>query len=259
MTFAFDLISDLHADHLPLDWRHQATSPVCVVAGDVAQDRELLIKTLRHLGQNYQAVFYIDGNEEHRRTLNHLKSSYEQLKKDLRGIPNVLYMQDNVVILQGVALIATNAWYSFDYDSQFPIDQVQQKICQYYEITNDAADEILRMSVSDARYFESSITRLQTHLDVKKIVLISHYVPHGDFLTHDLDMAGTYRINASVNRFIPHCLQADTENKVTTWCFGHYHQPVDRVKDGIRYVCNPRGRHGTKWYRSPYYPQRIEI
>ena len=31
-------------------------------------------------------------------------------------------------------------------------------------------------------------------------------------------------------------LLADTEGKIKTWCFGHYHGSVDRVIDGVRYV-----------------------
>ena len=66
MTFAFDLISDLHVETWPkFDWTGQATAPYCVVAGDVARDRGRLLETLYHLGECYLGgVFYIDGNEE---------------------------------------------------------------------------------------------------------------------------------------------------------------------------------------------------
>ena len=43
MQFSFDLISDLHVETWDqFDWTHQPTSPYCVVAGDVSQDRKLL-------------------------------------------------------------------------------------------------------------------------------------------------------------------------------------------------------------------------
>ena len=40
MTIAFDLISDLHLEtwDKPLNFSGQATSPVCVVAGDISRD-----------------------------------------------------------------------------------------------------------------------------------------------------------------------------------------------------------------------------
>ena len=46
MQFAFDLISDLHVETWDsFDWTGQATSPYCVVAGDVARDRQRLLDT----------------------------------------------------------------------------------------------------------------------------------------------------------------------------------------------------------------------
>jgi hypothetical protein len=67
MQFNFDLISDLHlGPHETFDWTDQATSPVCVVAGDISRDIEVTKETLEHLGKCYQAVFYIDGNNEFR-------------------------------------------------------------------------------------------------------------------------------------------------------------------------------------------------
>ena len=110
MTVAFDLISDLHVETWnPLDWTGQATSPYCVVAGDVARDRGRLLEALEHLGQCYPGgVFYIDGNEEHKNQLDDLGSSYQDLAKDLQSIKNVVWMQDNVIIIKGVAFLGTN-------------------------------------------------------------------------------------------------------------------------------------------------------
>ena len=95
MLFAFDLISDLHVDTWPqpFDWTGQATSPYCVVAGDVCRDRDLLVHTLTHLGQCYPGgVFYIDGNDEHRWYLSDLGESYRELNQLIERIPNVVYL-----------------------------------------------------------------------------------------------------------------------------------------------------------------------
>jgi hypothetical protein len=51
----------------------------------------------------------------------------------------------------------------------------------------------------------------------------------------------------------------DTESKIHTWCFGHYHGDVDSWLGGVRYVNNCRGRGNTPWSKSVYYPKRIEI
>ena len=110
MQLAFDLISDLHISTWEgeFDWSGRATSPHCIVLGDVCEDRASLYQTLEHLGKCYQAVFYVDGNDEHVDFFNDLDFSYEEMSQRIGQIPNVVYLQDNVVVINGVAILGTN-------------------------------------------------------------------------------------------------------------------------------------------------------
>jgi hypothetical protein len=59
MQFSFDLISDLHVESWDqFDWSDKPTSPYCVVAGDIARDRQLVVDTLSHLGTVYAGVLH---------------------------------------------------------------------------------------------------------------------------------------------------------------------------------------------------------
>lgn len=260
MNFAFDLISDLHLDASPtFNWSHQATSPYCVVAGDVANDPKILRRALNDLGNNYQAVFYIDGNEEHRRNYESLDTSYRDLTRMLQGIDNVVYLHDHVVVVNDVAILAANGWWSNDYDPRWSPEETKSCVADWYKVSTAAVDNMHAVALSDAAYLDRSLAKMQKHLDVEKIVLVTHSVPLPRFFQHDKDLVNTYRMNTTSNIHMIKALESDTQNKVTTWCFGHYHWAVDETVDGIRYVCNPRGREGTPWYRTPYYPQRIEV
>ena len=260
MTFAFDLISDLHVETWDaFDWSGQPTAPYCVVAGDVSRDRELVVETLRHLGQQYAGVFYIDGNDEHRYYLENLGNSYAGLAHELTDIKNVVFMQDNVVIINGVALLATNGWWTYDFDEHIPVEGSMEWFQNYVQISDAAASAITGVAYHDAAYIINSVNKLQTHRDVKAIVLISHTLPGPWIIEHDIDLVDSVRFNTMGNRHIQMALDEDTENKVRAWCFGHYHKPVDREVNGIRYVSNPRGRGDTPWVQNPYYPKRIEI
>jgi predicted phosphodiesterase len=128
MTMTFDLISDLHLETWdePLNFSGQATSPVCVVAGDISRDHNMVKKFLKHLSECYAAVFYIDGNDEHRYTQDNLGESFRDLETEIRDIPNVVYLQNNVVIINGVAIIATNGWWSYDFDPNVDYEQTLQ-------------------------------------------------------------------------------------------------------------------------------------
>lgn len=260
MKLAFDLISDLHVETWnSFDWDGQPTSPYCIVAGDVSRDWEQVRETLEHLGKQYAGVFYIDGNEEHRYYLEDLNSSYSGLAQAINNIKNVVYMQDNVVIINGVAIIATNGWWSYDLD--LDVDSVLSKnwYQDYVQISSSAASRISGISYHDAAYIINSVKKLQTQNDVKSIVIVSHTVPGSWLINHDIDLTNNIRFNTMGNRYIQGAIDEDTENKIKIWCFGHYHKSVDREFSGIRYICNPRGRGNTPWSQDPYYPKRVEI
>lgn len=260
MTFAFDLISDLHVDTWDkFDWVGQPTSPYCIVAGDVGRDWEQVAETLEHLGKQYAGVFYIDGNDEHRYYLEDLENSYQGLEQAISGIKNVVYMQDNVVIINGIAIIATNGWWGYNFDESLDPEQSQTWFEEYTQIPSSSAAAITGVAYRDAAYIINSVNKLQKQKDVQKIIIVSHTVPAPCLIEHDIDLANTDRFNTMGNHHILGALEEDTENKIRAWCFGHYHRSVDRVLNNVRYVSNPRGRGNTPWSQSPYYPKRIEI
>ena len=260
MTFAFDLISDLHVETWgDFDWAGQATSPVCIVAGDIARNIDLTVKTLAHLGECYQAVFYIDGNDEHRWQLDNLTQNYIELADKLAKIKNVVFMREHVVVVDGVAIIGTNGWWSYDFDLNIDSDLAKVWFQDVYQINKTAVDNVASAAYNDAAYLIQSVKKLQTHPDIRSIVVVSHTVPAPWLVEHDIALSSSMRFNTTGNPHLELALNEDTEHKIHTSCFGHYHQPVDRIANGIRYTNNCRGRGDTEWCQRPYYPKRIEI
>jgi predicted phosphohydrolase len=261
MTFAFDLISDLHVETWEdqFDWSGQATSLFCVVAGDIAKDKYKVVQVLKNLGKCYQAVLYIDGNDEHSDYLDDLDYSYADLIDQIHGIPNVVYLQDNVAVINGVAILGTNGWWDFEFDHS--IDSADSKAWyrEKFGLDSAATSKIERMSKTDGVYLNSSIKRLQTHKDVKKIVIVSHTVPDPALLSHDIRLEGNPALNTMGNRRMLQALTHDTEHKIHTWCFGHYHNSIDQVRRGVRFVNNCRGRADTDFCQHVYHPKRIVI
>ena len=260
MTFAFDLISDLHIetwDHF--DWTHQATSPYCVIAGDIARDRKTVIDTLRHLGQCYQAVFYVDGNDEHVHQYENIPESYNELVKKIQRIPNVVFLQDNVVVIDGVAILGTNGWWTYDFDLGIDAEQTSLWFQDKAQVSAACARTVGRMATTDATYMVTSVKRLQHHDDVKKIVCVTHTVPNSSLIAHDIDLSGSMKFNTMGNSFMMQTLNADIKSKLHTWCFGHYHGSIDQSRSGVRFVNNCRGRGDTAYSQFVYHPRRIVI
>jgi predicted phosphohydrolase len=261
MQFAFDLISDLHVETWDsFDWTGQATSPYCVVAGDVCRDRAVLTRTLTHLGQCYPGgVFYVDGNDEHRDYLEDLGASYKALDQLIKPIPNVVYLQDNVVIVNGVAILGTNGWWTYDLDPAMDFEQTMAWYGDKTHASMNSVTAINGVAYHDAAYLINSVQKLQTHKEVRSIVVVSHTVPAAWLVAHDLQLADTWRFNTTGNPHMQRAMDEDTENKISVWCFGHYHGQVDQDLAGIRWVNNCRGRGDTDWRQVAYYPKRIEI
>lgn len=258
MQLYFDLISDLHIETPGFDWGNSATSPICVVAGDVSSDRTLLIKALKNLSLCYQQVLFIDGNNEHSEYYGDYADSVADLKHRISELNRVQYLHDDVVVINGVAFVGTNGWWSFNFDPSIDADQTK-----HWYVTNSNymtdPDEILLNSINDATYLVHSIQKLQTHPDVKKIVVVTHTVPVPNLIAHDIDFTGLYRFNVMGNELLDAVRMVDTESKIHTWCFGHYHGDVDQTINNIRYVNNCQGRPGTKHGKYVYYPKRILI
>ena len=260
MNFAFDLISDLHVQpEDDFDWNGQQTALYCVVAGDVASDRDTLMKTLRHLASCYMGVLYIDGNDEHRDYYSDLDSSYQELVDEIRKIPGMIYLHNNVVIIDGIAFIGTNGWWCYSFDPMIDPQSAMDWFCEYANCDVLAAADIATRAYNDAAYINSSITRLQKLPDVKSIVVVSHTVPAAFLTSHDMEMRSYYRYNSLGNQHLHQCLEYDVQRKVVMWCFGHYHRVIDREIANIQFISNPRGRISTPWCQNPYYPKRIEI
>jgi UDP-2,3-diacylglucosamine pyrophosphatase LpxH len=258
MTLSFDLISDLHLDSDDFSWVGQPTSTVCIVAGDIAQDRNVLIRTLKHLSTCYQAVFYIDGNVEHKYYMKNLHSSYTDLKHQLSTIENLQFLHDDIIVIEGVAFLGTNGWWGYNFDPLINAEESQEWYEHALGFPVDC-ETVIDYSINDTAYLVHSVKKLQKHPDIKKIVVVTHTVPILDLISHDTELAGTYKLNVMGNQLLEMVHDVDTERKIDTWCFGHYHGPVDRIISGVRYTNNCLGRPGTTWYRTPYYPKRITI
>ena len=144
-------------------------------------------------------------------------------------------------------------------DPALDYDQSQAWYQDRMQVLSGTADAITGLAFNDATYMINSVKKLQTHQDVRAIVVATHTVPAPWIISHDIDLVDTWRFNCMGNPHLQQILNEDTENKIHTWCFGHYHKSVDRIHSDIRYVNNCRGRGDTEWSQPVYYPKRITV
>ena len=140
-----------------------------------------------------------------------------------------MFLHNNVVVIDGVALVGINGWYG-NYDATTPDDKFQVRAYRYEDII----------------YLEKTIERLQLHVDVRKIVVISSSLPSDTFYfgeqhAQDPDLYPSYT------------LIYDTENKVSHWVYGSHKKEVDITLGNVNYLNNPC------FDKKPYYPKRFQV
>lgn len=260
MKIAFDLISDLHLESwAESDFQGMATSPFCIVAGDVAHDYGLVQSTLEQLSKQYQAVLYIDGNDEHKRNWHSIGENYQDLEHLMTNLKDVVFLQDNVVIMNGVAVVGTNGWWDWEFDPTQDAKQAQLWFEHENYCNAVTSATVSQLAHNDSEYLMRAIEQLQTHVDAQQIIVVTHTVPRVELVQHDIEFSSSHNFNLAGSSLMQHVLSVDTEHKVKTWCFGHYHGSVDMVLDGVRYVNHCRGHGNTAHRQMAYYPKRLEI
>ena len=226
----FDLISDLNlSPEDSFDWEGKATSLYCVIAGNISNDLRTIRQTLSHLSRFYQGIFYTLGSLEYD-NVEDIDKRTAEVYKIARTVRNVAVMHHHVVVVDGIALIGANGWYGNTVSTDLVTDAL---------IEQNRNDDII--------YVKNTIERLQKHLDVKKIIIVSNSVPSIDLYFGEHPPSILNELNLSIG------LLADTESKVSHWLYGTYGKVVDTNINGINYINN------SYFKRSNYWAKRIEI
>jgi len=222
MEIGFDVISDLHLDpNDNFNWENKATSLYCIVAGNVSSDLRTIWQTLGHLSNYYQGIFYVPGYLEYENAAD-FDVRTKNLLDIVKKVPNVAMLYHHVVVMEGVAILGCNGW------------ALESDI---FELNEHRAKELA--------YLKKSIKKLQTHLDVKKIVVVTNSVPDLELYYGEIPFLDVDHFDLTTS------LDNDTEHKITHWVFGSHKKIVDTMIGRIKYVNNP-------YYKvKPYWAKRI--
>ena len=230
MKVGFDLISDLFLNpEDSFNWENKPTSLYCLVAGNISHDLRTLVITLSHLSKLYQGVFFIPGSLEYQ-DVEDIDARTSEIMRACAKIKNIAILYQHVVIIDGVAILGANGWYGNVEPSDLETElKVQEKRHE------------------DIAYLKNSIEKLQKHLDVKKIILLTNSVPGPNLYFGEKPDFVDSQLSPNLILF------ADTEHKISHWAFGTHEKIVDTAISNINYVNNP------KLNKKPYWAKRIEV
>jgi hypothetical protein len=227
MEIGFDLISDLDLDpEENFNWEGKATSLYCLIAGNVSYDLRTVFQTLSHLSRFYQGVFYVPGLLEYKTSVDY-NIRTKEIETLVKRLPKVALLYHHVVIIDGIAILGVNG---FNADNPDDIDQ-----------------QLITARLDDIAYLNKSVAKLQTHLDVKQILIMTACVPRKQLYF------GKIPEHVDDHIYPDYCFQSDTEMKITHWAFGGTQTDTDTVYQSVKYFNNPYKKVG------PYWPKRITI
>jgi len=230
MGVGFDVISDLHlSPNDSFNWEGKATSLYLIVAGNVSSDVRTIGLTLSHLSKFYQGVFYTPGALEYHE-VSDVDARTDEILKITKRIGNVAVLYHHVVIIDGIAVLGTNGWYG-NTNTDDPVANLKVEL-----LRND-----------DIHYLKNSIEKLQKHLDVAKIIVVTNSVPNTNLYFGEIPDYVRGQLPLDI------ALYADTQSKVSHWVFGTHGKIVDITINNINYLNNP------SYKIKPYWAKRLEI
>lgn len=229
-NIGFDVISDLNLD--PQDsfnWEGKATSLYCLVAGNVSTDIRTVVQTLAHLSRFYQGVFYVPGTLEYQTCHGDVNRRTDELIAVVEQLSNVVMLHQHVVIIDGIAIVGANGWGSYN-ETGTMLDLIYNAV-----------------RLDDIAYLHKSVGKLQKHLDVRKIVIVSNAVPDEHLYFGEAPEYASRQIPLHT------VLTNDTEHKISHWVFGTYDKSADTHIGDVNYINNPYMK------KNPYWAKRITL
>jgi hypothetical protein len=227
MEIGFDLISDLDLDpEENFNWEGKATSLYCLVAGNVSDDLRTVFQTLGHLSRFYQGVFYVPGLLEYKNSVDY-EIRTKEIESLVKRLPKVALLYHHVVIIDGIAILGANGFSADD--------------------PNDIDMQLIKARLDDIAYLNKSVAKLQTHMDVKRILMVTACVPRKQLYF------GKIPEHVDDHIYPDYCFQSDTEMKITHWAYGGTETMSETVYQSVTYLNNPYRKKG------PYWPKRVSI
>lgn len=236
------LISDLHTEHYenPLAFLSEKIDPILhyhrpdflVIAGDLVnfhdQSHEQVDAIFGYFAKRARHVLYVTGNHEY------WYAGQGEAEFKLKGIlhrhPNLHWLDNTVLELEGVRFIGGTMWFPYLEDTKWRYESVEEPWADFVEIKDFRKDYWPYAK-------NKEFTKLVNEQCRPGDVVITHYLPN------HRSIADGFRSHDTNRFFLSDQTQAIFEREPRYWLHGHTHNQFDYVLNHTRVVCNPYGYH----------------
>lgn len=245
------LISDLHLAFGLTNLRNDDNCEYLLLAGDIFESKDYLKYNdwLKNVCPKWKRVFLIAGNHEH------YGISVQESQTILSSlcIPNLTFMENDVVFLDGIKLIGCTLWTDMN------------KGCPNTEILISSAMNDYRyikyhdhkLTPSQTKFMHrESINFIKSELCKEydgKVIVMTHHSPSLQTISDEYRGSN---INGGFCSDLDYLME---DYKIDYWVFGHQHNPSDIIINKTRVVSNPHGYVGYETDIIDTNPLTIEL
>ncbi len=267
----FDFATDCHLDLWQsgvdgLDWASYRNegSDVLVVTGDHSNYFSETLQSLASAKEIYDVVYYVDGNHDWYGFLMGFSAGYPVMTEELAKI-GVIHLNATSSQMGDTLFIGANAWYDF------LLNGTPKRSKDVWLMgSNDPhmiwdlnpGVEPIDMANKQAAAVIQLVRDAQLDSSVKKIVIMTHTSPRAELSGVHGSLPGVDPLDGAYVSITmgDGVIAADTDQKISVWCFGHTHTKHDRILDHIRYVNNCRGYESESYGHlgSPWFLVQID-
>ena len=255
----FGVASDLHLEFGPMnpeffEWR----GDVLLLAGDVAEDDYLCKQQAFWTAVSGMAphVFLIAGNHEFYNS--EIDTTSKHIREALQPHPNVKLLDNELAVVNGVAVYGTTLWTDFDRNNPISAFDAGRSMNDYRKI-RVAGNNFRKFTPSDAssahaRALMHMKQELSTHSD-KPAVIMSHHAPSFQ------SVAPQYATSTLNGSYASNLEQLIVDHpQIKAWVHGHIHHYTQYDVEQCQVILNARGYPGVRPPTlPPYQPLTFQI
>lgn len=243
------VISDLHIE-FGTQWGPPGDldADVVVLAGDIHNGRKAFAWINRKFPD--KQVIYVAGNHEY---YQHQHPGLRiQLTMEAKKYPNIHYLDDTSVELDGVLFIGATLWTDYKlFNSQpYSLLMCNRGMADHEVISAGrkefTAEDALELHRDSVQYIEEELFRVRStdHTEKQKTVVVTHHCPTS------MSVAPRFKMSEITPGFASDLSELILKYEPTIWVHGHTHDAFDYELGATRVVCNPHGYpHENRKYK----------
>lgn len=233
-----------------IDWRQYKNpdSRVLVIAGDIANTMLTSFQVVAAASEEYEYVVVVEGNHDHYDNDKNVDEGNAFFTQLLAQYPNVYHLKhDTGLLLDGVAFLGTTGWYDFKAFEGHGISDFAAKRAwnsysndsRYPDFNGKAVESI---AAEQAINLAAQVKTASEDDAIESIVVTTHMSPRADIMEwKPADPIWNALTPSYVNTALGQVLDADVNNKIRYWVYGHTHKRQMVEIDGVIYANNARG------------------